>query len=54
MDEDWWDLDDFSALPDDTLELDDQHAAFLLDDHGNEEDEVERLVVLLEDASEQW
>lgn len=53
-DDDWWDLDDFDPLAEDTFELDDQHAAFLEDDHHKEEDEVEQLVILLQTASENW
>jgi len=41
-------------LPDDILELDDQHAAFLEEDpQGAELDEVERLVTQIELVSEE-
>jgi hypothetical protein len=52
-DEEWLDLGDFSCLPEDTLEMDDQHAAFLDEGmHQKEEDEVERLVAMIDVASE--
>ena len=54
LDEEWWGLADFSALPEDTVEVDDQHVAFLEGEHQKEEDEVECLVTMLEVASEQW
>src|SRR5260370_8393065 len=52
--DEWIDLDDFGPLPDDILELDDQHAAFLEEDpHQAEADEVERLVTRIELVTEQ-
>jgi hypothetical protein len=51
-DDEWYDLSEFSALPEDVLEIDDQHAAFLEGLGRKEGDEVERLVVLVEAASE--
>jgi hypothetical protein len=44
-DDEWLDLADFSSLPKDMLELDDQHAAFL---EGSQYKEVEHLVSLME------
>ena len=54
--EEWEDLEDFSALGDHILELDDQHTAFLEDEHpkDEDEDEVECLLMLLEISSEHW
>jgi hypothetical protein len=51
-DDEWYDLGDFGALPEDILEIDDQHAAFLDGQRENERDEVERLVAFIEAASE--
>ena len=48
LDDDWIDLSDFGPIPDDKLELDDQHAAFLEDPPPTEEDELERLVTRIE------
>jgi hypothetical protein len=52
LDDESLDLADFSSLPEDMLELDDQHAAFLEESqYKKEEDEVERLVALIEVVS---
>lgn len=53
LEDDWIDLGDFGPIPDDMLELDDQHAAFLEDPEQAEEDEVERLVTRIEAVSEE-
>lgn len=53
LDHESLDLADFSSLPEDILELDDQHAAFLEESqYKKEEDEVDRLVALIEVVSD--
>ena len=53
LDDESLDLADFSSLPEDMLQLDDQHADFLEESqYKKEEDEVERLVTLIEVVSD--
>jgi len=52
--DEWIDLEDYGPLPEDILELDDQHATvFEEDPQGAELDEVERLVNQIELVSEE-
>jgi len=42
------DLDDFGPIPDPVLEVDDRHVSFLEGEDAADDDEVERIVALVD------
>ena len=43
-------LDDFGPVPDSVLEVDDRHVSFLEEEEGVDDDEVERIVTMVDQA----